>query len=62
MDVYKFWKDVLEQNAENIRNYFDKDACINWHCTNEQFHVDEFIIAIVNIPEIGMVKWKELKK
>lgn len=50
MDIYKFWKDVLEQNADNIRNYFDRNAYINWHCTNEQFNVDEFIIANCEYP------------
>ncbi len=50
MDVYKFWKDVLEQNADAIRGYFDKNAYINWHCTNEHFNVDEFIIANCEYP------------
>lgn len=50
MDIYKFWKDVLGQKADNIRGYFDKDAYINWHCTNEHFNVDEFIIANCEYP------------
>ena len=50
MDVYKFWKDILEQNADAIRGYFDKNAYINWHCTNEHFNVDEFIIANCEYP------------
>lgn len=50
MDIYKFWKDVLEQNADAIRDYFDKSAYINWHCTNEHFNVDEFIIANCEYP------------
>ena len=50
MNIYKFWKDVLEQNADNIRDYFDKNAYINWHCTNEHFNVDEFIIANCEYP------------
>ncbi len=50
MDVYKFWKDVLEQNADAIRGYFDKNAYINWHCTNEHFNVDEFIVANCEYP------------
>ena len=45
MDIYKFWKAVLGQNPENIRAYFDKDAYINWHCTNEHFNVEEFLLA-----------------
>ena len=50
MNIYKFWKDVLEQNADAIRDYFDKNAYINWHCTNEHFNVDEFIIANCEYP------------
>lgn len=50
MDLHKFWKDILEQNAGAIREYFDRDAYINWHCTNEHFNVDEFIIANCEYP------------
>lgn len=50
MNIYKFWKDVLEQNASAIKTYFDNSAYINWHCTNEQFSLDEFIIANCEYP------------
>lgn len=50
MDIYQFWKDVLKQDANAIREYFKKDAYINWHCTNEHFTVDEFIIANCEYP------------
>ncbi len=50
MDIYRFWKDVLEQNADALRNYFDENAYINWHCTNEHFNVDEFITANCEYP------------
>lgn len=50
MDIYAFWKDVLEQNANAIKSYFHKDAYINWHCTNEHFTVEEFIIANCEYP------------
>lgn len=50
MDIYQFWKDVLDQNEDAIRNYFDKNAVINWHCTNERFSVEEFIIANCQYP------------
>lgn len=50
MDIYKFWHDVLEQNADAVRDYFDKNADIYWHCTNEHFNVDEFIIANFEYP------------
>ena len=50
MDIHKFWKDVLEQNADAIRDYFDENAYVNWHCTNEHFNVNEFIIANCEYP------------
>lgn len=50
MDIYQFWKCILEQNAQAIKAYFDKDAYINWHCTNEHFNVDEFIRANCEYP------------
>lgn len=50
MDVYQFWKEVLAQNEREIRKYFHGDARINWHCTNECFSVDEFIIANCDYP------------
>lgn len=50
MNIYNFWKDVLAQNADAIRDYFDENAYINWHCTNEHFNVDEFIIANCEYP------------
>ena len=50
MNIYQFWKDVLKQDRQAIREYFQKDAYINWHCTNEHFNVDEFIIANCEYP------------
>ena len=41
MNIYDFWKVVLDQNENEIRKYFQNDAYINWHCTNERFNVDE---------------------
>jgi hypothetical protein len=50
LNIYDFWKDVLAQDAEAIRKYFDKTAYINWHCTNEHFNVEEFLIANCEYP------------
>lgn len=50
MDVLKFWKAVLRQDAEEIRTYFSETAYINWHCTNEHFTVEEFIRANCEYP------------
>lgn len=50
MDIQEFWKAVLDQKEQEIRKYFHKGAYINWHCTNEHFTVDEFIIANCEYP------------
>lgn len=50
MDIYEFWNVVLAQNEKEIRKYFQNDACIKWHCTNERFNLDEFIIANCDYP------------
>lgn len=50
MNIYKFWEDVLKQDENAIREYFDKNAYINWHCTNEHFSVEEFIRANCEYP------------
>lgn len=50
MDVYKFWRAVLDQDAQAIRGFFHEDACVNWHCTNERFSVEEYIVANCEYP------------
>ena len=50
MNIKEFWKAVLAQDEKEIRKYFQKDAYVNWHCTNEHFTVDEFIIANCEYP------------
>ena len=50
MNIYDFGKAVLVQDEQEIRKIFHKDAYINWHCTNEHFTVDEFIIANCEYP------------
>ncbi len=50
MDIYGFWRDVLGQDAERIRGYFREDAYVNWHCTNEHFSVQEYLIANCEYP------------
>ena len=52
MNVKEFWKVILAQDENAIRKYFHKDAYINWHCTNEHFNVDEFIIANCEYPGV----------
>jgi hypothetical protein len=48
--VIKFWQDIADQHAENLRVYFAPDAIVNWHNTNEQFSAEEFIRANCDYP------------
>ena len=50
MDIKEFWRAVLRQNADTIRQYINPDAYVNWHCTNEHFTVEEFIRANCEYP------------
>ena len=50
MDIKSFWAAILAQNESGIRAYFHPDGFINWHCTNEHFCVEEFIIANCQYP------------
>ncbi len=53
MNIQNYWTDVLSQDAEAMRSYFCENARINWHNTNEQFTVAEFICANCEYPK----KW-----
>ena len=50
MDIEKYWKATLEQNEKEMKTFFHKDAVIRWHNTNEQFSVDEYILANCKYP------------
>ena len=50
MDIDRFFKTVLSQNAEKLRKFFKKNAVIKWHCTNEVFTLDEYIKANCEYP------------
>lgn len=50
MNIKQFWKDVLAQDRDAVREYFCDDAYVNWHCTNEHFSVEEFIRANCEYP------------
>ncbi len=41
--IKEYWKYTISQNADKMKDFFDKDAVINWHNTNERFTVDEYI-------------------
>ncbi len=48
--LISFLNDVVSQNAEALRTYFCSDACIRWNNTNEQFTLEEYIIANCEYP------------
>ena len=50
MNIQQFWKDVLRQDAEAMRAWFHADAYVRWHCSNEEFTVEEFIRANCEYP------------
>ena len=50
MNIEKYWKATLEQNEKEMKTFFHKDAVIRWHNTNEQFSVDEYILANCKYP------------
>lgn len=50
MQIKSFWNDVISQNREALSSYFTKDALIFWHCTNEQFSVEEYIKVNCDYP------------
>lgn len=52
-NIYEFYNAVLSQNAFEIKKFFNENACICWHNTNEKFTVDEFIRANCEYPD----KW-----
>ena len=48
--IREFWKDVILQNAEGMKKYFDDDAFVRWHNTNEHLSAEEYIRANCEYP------------
>lgn len=48
--INNFWRDVAKQDESVLRAYFFVGAFIRWHCTNEHFNVEEYIIANCEYP------------
>lgn len=48
--IKRFWNYVVSQNKDNLKKHFYKDAIIIWHCTNEEFNLEEYIIANCEYP------------
>lgn len=45
-----FWKDVARQNETALKDYFTTTAYVRWNGTNEEFSVEEYIIANCEYP------------
>ena len=45
-----YWKYVAEQDADQLLTFFLENGVIRWHCTNEQFTVNEFIKVNCDYP------------
>ena len=50
MEYKAFWLDVLSQNREHLSSWFRDDAVIRWHCSNEQFTVEEYVRVNCDYP------------
>ena len=50
MDIYRYWQACTDQQREELRTFFHKDATILWHNTNECFTLEEFICANCDYP------------
>lgn len=54
MNLEAYWNACLNQEAQEMKIYFNDDAYVRWYNTNEQFTVHEFIRANCEYPG----KWK----
>ena len=50
MNYKAFWQDVLSQDRERLPFWFQEDAVIRWHCSNEQFTVAEYVRVNCDYP------------
>jgi hypothetical protein len=48
--IKQYWQAILNQDADDLRNFFHHSAIICWHNTNEQFNLDTFIKANCTYP------------
>ena len=51
--IENYWKDALAQDADSMKLYFEDDAFVNWHNSNEHFTLEEYICANCEYPN----KW-----
>ena len=52
--MQRYWHLVAGQHQDGLRACFHPDACVYWHCTNEQFTREEFIRVNCEYPG----RWK----
>ena len=50
MNIQLFWNDVINKNKETLTSYFYDNARILWPCTNEEFTLEEYLIANCDYP------------
>ncbi len=50
IDWHAYWRAVFAQDREELPRFFAEGAEICWHCTDERFTVDEFVIANCDYP------------
>lgn len=50
MDIKALWDAIISQDAAELRSFFHPDAVIRWHCSNEQFTLEEYIRANCEYP------------
>lgn len=48
--LISFWRNVAEQNETVLKSYFTPTAYIRWHNSNEEFSIEEYIIANCEYP------------
>lgn len=49
-DYTGWFRAVLKQDRAELRGFFAEDAEIRWHCTNEQFSLEEYFVANCDYP------------
>lgn len=50
IDIYAFWHSIITQSRATLPGFFHPDAIIRWHCTNEQFTVEEYVKVNCDYP------------
>ena len=59
-DIHEFFKAIISQDAEKLREFFEPDAMIFWANTNEQFTVDEYVRVNCEYPGTWHGRMEEL--